>query len=161
MDFQALYTITTGRVSRKTWWIGILILGIAGIVLTLLLGLVGLGPTATSAGWGSLLVTLLLLYPSYCLSLKRRQDRANNGLDLKILLGLSLLSSVIQTLGIGITATDIGGGVMMPSPAPWLSVLLLALAAFGIYMLVQLGFLRGTIGPNQYGDDPVTNPATA
>lgn len=160
MDFQALYTTTTGRVSRKTWWIGVIILGIAGIVLTLLLGLIGLGPTATSAGWGSLIVSLLLLYPSYCLSLKRRQDRANNGLDLKVLLGLSLLSSLIQTLGIGITATDVGGGVMMPTPAGWLSILLLALAAFAIYMLVQLGFLRGTIGPNEYGDDPVTNPAT-
>jgi uncharacterized membrane protein YhaH (DUF805 family) len=161
MDFQALYTTTAGRVSRKTWWIGVIILAVVGIVLTLLLGAIGLGPSASSAGWGSLLVTLLLLYPSYCLSLKRRQDRGNNGLDLKILLGLSLLSSVLQTLGVGITASDIGNGVMVPAPAGWFSILLLAIAAYAIYMLVQLGFLRGTIGSNEYGADPVANPATA
>ena len=42
---------------------------------------------------------------------------------------------------------------------PWqlhpLSILFLLLGVFGIYMLVQLGFLKGTPGANNYGADPL------
>ena len=156
-----LFTTTTGRISRKQWWIGVIVLAVAAIILAFVFGLLGLGATTSSAGWGTFIANLLLLYPSYCLSIKRRQDRDNNGLDLKILIGLSVLSNLIQALGIGITTTDIGNGMMMPTPAPWLSIALLVLAAFGIYLLVQLGFLKGTNGSNSYGADPVTGLATA
>ena len=35
--------------------------------------------------------------------------------------------------------------------------IILGLAGFGIsiWALVELGFLRGTVGPNQYGPDPL------
>lgn len=161
MDFKALFSTTTGRISRKTWWVGVVLLLIVGAVLSAILNLIGLGATATSAGWGALIVALVLLYPGYCIGLKRRQDRGNNGLDLKILYGLTLLSSLIQALGIGITPTDVGNGVILPTPAGWLMALLIVLGIFGIYMLVQLGFLKGTQGPNAYGADPVDSPAFA
>jgi len=40
---------------------------------------------------------------------------------------------------------------------------LIALIPFigGLILLVQLGFIKGTIGQNQYGDDPLTTPDTA
>lgn len=161
MDFKALFSTTTGRISRKTWWIGVVVLLIAGVILSAIFGAIGLGATATSAGWGSVIVALLLLYPGYCIGIKRRQDRGNNGLDLKILYGLTVLSTLIQALGIGITTTDIGNGVLIPTPAGWLMTLLVILGIFGIYMLVQLGFLKGTQGSNAYGADPVDSPALA
>lgn len=161
MDFKALFSTTSGRISRKTWWIGVILLLIVGAVLSAILGAIGLGATATSAGWGSLIVALLLLYPGYCIGIKRRQDRGNNGLDLKILYGLTLLSALIQALGIGITATDVGNGVLIPTPAGWLMAFMVVLGIFGIYMLVQLGFLKGTPGANAYGADPVDSPALA
>ncbi|MNU10754.1 hypothetical protein D3C72_2580940 [compost metagenome] len=51
--------------------------------------------------------------------------------------------------------TDMGNGIVMPTPDMWMSVLYLLLGIFGIYMLVQLGFLKGTPGPNSYGPDPL------
>lgn len=156
-----LFTTTAGRIGRKQWWIGVVVLAVAGIVLSMVLSLIGLGATAYSTGWGSFIASLVLVYPSYCLSLKRRQDRDNNGLDLKVLMGASIVMNLLQAIGVGITATDVGNGILMPVPAMWLSGLMLLLGVFAIYMLVQLGFLKGTPGSNSYGPDPVDGFAAA
>ena len=149
---KALYTTTDGRIARKQWWLGVVGLIIASIVLSLILGLVGLGGTS---GWGQLIAYVILFYPGWCLGIKRRQDRDNNAMDFKILMGASGLLTLVQALGIGVTMTDLGNGVMAPMPDMWLSVLLGLLGLFGIYMLVQLGFLKGTPGANSYGPDPL------
>ncbi len=152
-----LYTTTAGRISRKGWWLGVVGLIVASIVLTILLSLVGLGTSA----WAQLIVYIILFYPSWCIGIKRRQDRDNNAMDFKILMGVSGLLTLLQAFGIGVTMTDVGNGVMVPMPAMWMSILYLALGVYGIYMLIQLGFLRGTIGSNSYGADPVGSMAAA
>lgn len=149
---KVLYTTTDGRIARKQWWLGVVGLIIASIVLSLILGLVGLGSTS---GWGQLIAYVILFYPGWCIGIKRRQDRDNNAMDFKILMGASGLLTLVQALGIGVTMTDLGNGVMAPMPDMWLSVLLGLLGLFGIYMLVQLGFLKGTPGANSYGPDPL------
>jgi uncharacterized membrane protein YhaH (DUF805 family) len=40
-------------------------------------------------------------------------------------------------------------------------LLSLVVGVFAIYLLVVLGFLRGTVGPNQYGPDPLGGTASA
>jgi uncharacterized membrane protein YhaH (DUF805 family) len=151
----SLYTTTQGRASRKNWWLGVLGIIVASIVLTLLLSLVGLGPSpATGAGgWGQLIVWLLLLYPSLCLSLKRRHDRDSNGTDIMVLYAVSGVLTLLQALGVGMTPTDVGGVTMM-MPAMWMTAVYFIFGIAGIYMLVVLGFLRGTVGTNSYGADP-------
>lgn len=149
---NVLYATTDGRLSRKEWWIGVVGLIIASIVLSIILGMVGLGG---ASGWGQLIAYVILFYPGWCIGIKRRQDRDNNATDFKVLMGLSGLLTLLQAFGIGVTMTDIGNGIVMPTPDMWMSVLYLLLGIFGIYMLVQLGFLRGTPGPNSYGPDPL------
>lgn len=148
----SLYTTTSGRISRKQWWLGVVGLIIASIVLAIILGLVGLGSTS---GWGQLIAYVILFYPGWCIGLKRRQDRDNNGMDFKVLMGVSGLLTLLQAFGIGVTMTDVGNGMLVPMPDMWLSALFLLLGLFGIYMLVQLGFLKGTPGSNSYGADPL------
>jgi uncharacterized membrane protein YhaH (DUF805 family) len=155
MDFQALYTTTDGRISRKTWWMGVIGLIVATIVLVLVLNLLGLGL------WGSFIASLIVAYPNYCLSVKRRHDRNGNGQDVIILLAASLILGLLPALGIGIQMTDLGNGMVVPMPAMWLNILNLILAVFGIYMLVQLGFLKGTDGANEYGADPLAGGVAA
>src|SRR5690606_32700458 len=104
---------------------------------------------------------IIMLFPNWCLGIKRRQDRDNNAMDFKILIGLSLLLTLVQALGIGVTMVDVGNGVMMPMPDMWLSVLFMLMGLFGLYMLVQMGFLKGTSGPNSYGPDPLGYAAAA
>lgn len=152
---QALYTTTSGRLSRKQWWLGVVGLIFASIVLSLLLGFV------TGAFFASIITYVILFYPSWCLGIKRRQDRGNDATDFKIFMGFSALVTLLQTCGLGFTITDIGNDVMVPTPDMWMSILMLLLAVAGIYMLVQLGFLRGTPGSNTYGPDPLAMTATA
>lgn len=173
-----LYTSLDGRISRKTWWLGVLGLIVASIVLGLLLGLVGLSmwpsmgapdvadPDALSAAlaagsrsaaWGGLISFVILAYPSYALSLKRRQDRDNNGLDLKIYYGLTVVMLLVQAVGIGYAPAEVPGlpGVMVPTPSLPLVIVGFAVGIAALYLLIVMGFLKGTPGPNTYGPDPL------
>jgi uncharacterized membrane protein YhaH (DUF805 family) len=98
---------------------------------------------AQKQGWISLIIGLITAYPYIALSVKRRHDRNNSGYDAMGLIVFSLLWSLIQALGV-ITAT---GGIGM--------VVSIIFLIYAIYMLVQLGFLKGTAGPNNYGPDPL------
>ncbi|MCW5722601.1 MAG: DUF805 domain-containing protein [Devosia sp.] len=153
----SLLTTTEGRIGRKQWWLGVLALIIISIAISIVLGIVSFG-NATFMAWAAVLINLVLIWPSYCIGLKRRHDRGNDGTDLKILIGASIVLNLLQASGIGVTMVD-NGGILMPMPAIWLGVLNLIFAVFAIYMLVQLGFLRGTAGANRYGPDPLDGAA--
>lgn len=181
MDFAALYTKTDGRISRKTWWIGALILGVANLVVSLLiLPLLGFGapdmqrimaaandPVAASAlisssmqvsGWAGLAVLIVFAYPIYALSVKRRHDKNNNGIDVIVYLVLTAVLLLVQALGLGFTNVEIQG-ILIPTPTMVLSVVGFLAGVFAIYMLIVLGFLKGTNGENDYGPDPLTLPS--
>ena len=152
MDLQALYLTSDGRISRKTWWIGTVILFVASILLYIVLGLVGLGMTSS---WGPIIVYLILFYPALNLGVKRRHDRDNDGNDYRILMGVSALLTLLQAFGIGFSRTDLGNGFVGMMPDLWMSIVQIAVGIYGIYLLVQLGFLKGTPGTNSYGQDPL------
>ena len=97
---KLLYTTADGRLSRKDWWIGVIGLIITSLVLTSILALVGLGGPY---GWGQLIAYVILFYPGWCIGIKRRQDRDNNGMDFKVMMGVSGLLTLVQALGIGVT----------------------------------------------------------
>lgn len=172
----ALYTTTEGRVGRQQFWIGALILVAINIVISLLIfPLIGLGMpniallTTTSdsvaisaaleaairtSAWASLVLYVIMAYPYYALSIKRRHDKDNAGLDVLIYLGLTFVMLLLQALGLGMTMTDMGG-IMVPTPSMLLSIIGIVLGLYGLYLLVVLGFLKGTTGPNQFGPDPL------
>ena len=150
----ALLTTSEGRIGRQQWWIGVVAMIVVGIIASIVIGIISFG-NATIFGWLVVLLNLALLWPSYNIGMKRRHDRDNDGTDLKIMLGVSVLLNILTATGIGSSVVDIGGGVMMPQPAMWLTIINLLFAVFAIYMLVQLGFLKGTTGANTYGSDPL------
>ena len=156
-NIKALLTTTEGRIGRQQWWIGIVVLIVISIVASIVLSILSFG-NATVMAWFGLLINLALIWPSYCVGVKRRHDRDNNGTDLKILIAGSVLLNLLTATGIGSSMTDMGG-VMVPVPSIWLGALNLIFAIFAIYMLVQLGFLKGTTGPNSYGPDPLDGAA--
>lgn len=153
-----LFTTTDGRISRKQWWTGTVVLIVLNIVLYLILSVIGLG---SQLGWLSLIIYAIYFYPAWCIGLKRRQDRDNNGMDFKILMGIYALLTIAQAFGIGMSPTDLGNGMVVMAPAGWMMFVQFAVGIFGIYMLVQLGFLKGTPGPNSYGADPLGGHAVA
>ena len=151
MDLQALYLRSDGRISRKTWWIGTIVLILASILLTFILSLVGL---PIGSPWSSLINLALVVFPAINLGLKRRHDRDNNGTDYLILTGVSALMTLMQAFGIGFTRVDIGNGMVGAVPDTWMGIVQILFGIYAIYMLVQLGFLKGTPGANTYGADP-------
>ena len=153
----SLLTTTEGRIGRQQWWIGVVALIVVSLVATIIFGIISFG-NGTVVAWLSVLLSLVLIWPSYCLGIKRRHDRDNNGMDLKIMIGASVALNLLSATGIGVSWTDVGG-VMVPMPSIWLSALNLIFAVFAIYMLVQLGFLKGTTGANTYGPDPLNAAA--
>ncbi|GAB5429073.1 MAG: DUF805 domain-containing protein [Devosia indica] len=156
-NIKALLTTTDGRIGRQQWWIGIVVLIVISIVASIVLSILSFG-NGTVMAWFGVLINLALIWPSYCVGIKRRHDRDNNGTDLKILIAGSVLLNLLTATGIGSSMTDMGG-VMVPVPSIWLGALNLIFAIFAIYMLVQLGFLKGTAGPNNYGPDPLDGAA--
>lgn len=178
-----LYTTTDGRISRKTWWLAAIGIAVVNIVISMLIfPLVGLGmpntaaitaaagnPEAVSAaimgamqasGWASLVLFLLFAYPIYCISIKRRHDKNNKGIDVLGYLAVTALMLLVQALGLGYSLVDVGG-MLMPMPSMIFSALGFVAMIYGIYMLVVLGILKGTEGANQYGPDPLGGTAAA
>ncbi len=182
-NIVSLYTSTEGRISRKSWWLGIVGIVIVNLIITFLIfPLVGLGGPSMQAitdaasdparlnalimgsmqtsGWASLILFLIFAYPMYALFIKRRHDRDNNGLDAIIYLALLAVLLLVQAFGLAYAMGEVAG-IPMAQPTMIFSILGVVLLVYAIYMLVVMGFLRGTIGPNQYGPDPVGGAATA
>jgi uncharacterized membrane protein YhaH (DUF805 family) len=135
-----------GRLNRQPFWMtgGATMEQITAQILDL----------SRRAGWINLIVFVILLYPVAAISVKRRHDKNNAGLDVWIYLGLTLIVGLVQALGLGMTTMEIGG-MIVPSPTPLLSVLGIVALIYAIYLLVVLGFLKGTTGPNNFGPDPL------
>lgn len=145
MDFSHLYLSTEGRIGRQMWWIGHIILAVIGIVVTLIFaGLFGQMSFATRLL--NFIYVLIVAYPAYAVSAKRFQDRNKNGALGAILIGISVLSALLQLFGMGADPMHPGAISM---------ILSIAILIVAIWYLIELGILRGTVGDNQYGPDPV------
>jgi uncharacterized membrane protein YhaH (DUF805 family) len=176
-NIVANFTGFEGRLNRQPFWISAIILAVISIIISfLILPIIGLGimpamPTIDAntsaadiasivsasrakAGWVSLVLFIIFIYPSAAISIKRRHDRNNNGYDVWGYFVLVLIVQLVSALGIGMTTMDVAG-TAVPVPGPIIVALSAIVGIYGIYLLVVLGFLKGTSGPNNYGPDPL------
>jgi uncharacterized membrane protein YhaH (DUF805 family) len=123
-----------GRINRAKYWI-------AAIVYTsIMIAVVGLGFFFNFSTLFLLFVGIVfvaLVVSGIAVGIKRLHDRDKSSWWL---LGFYLVPPLLEGLG-----------RMIGSPL----IFELASAAVSIWALVELGFLRGTSGPNQYGPDPL------
>lgn len=147
---DTLFRAIEGRISRKRYWIGSLLLFLAMMAIVLIVAAIG-GTEAPGYANGasrgaSMFITALVLAASVPLVVKRLQDRNKSPHYAWLLYGPALISAIGDKVGFTGTSTE-------------LNMLGYALALFNlliaIWFLVELGFLRGTPGPNQYGPDPL------
>jgi uncharacterized membrane protein YhaH (DUF805 family) len=144
-----------GRLNRQAWWLSTIALIVVGIVINFVLGLImGTGLMLSVEQlmdpaimqkymWQNAIVAIITAYPSLALAIKRRHDRNNNGYDAAALIILGVVYSILSALGV----VPIGGAIQM--------VFGIVFLVLGIYVIVQLGFLKGTAGANNYGPDPL------
>ena len=147
-NFIELFTSFHGRISRQSWWLGIVILfplSIAGAALLdparySLVSSVVLPPNLAATIW-----SLLVVFPMTAITVKRFNDRDwPNWLGY----GYGLIASVqIIALHFGFLA----GPVMSTRE----TIAIAIFGSLGLFIVIVNGFLRGTSGPNRYGPDPL------
>ncbi len=151
-----------GRIGRQYWWLTSLavavLLGIASSLVEVAAKTSGSGSIDPESGQFepsapyALLVFALAsvnLWINFALGVKRLHDRERSGWWL-----------VGQTAILAAAIALVLAAFMQPEEVrgPWLfaagGVGMVALA-MSLWLFVELGFLRGTQGPNRYGPDPL------
>jgi uncharacterized membrane protein YhaH (DUF805 family) len=133
MNPLRLYFRADGRITRLQFWLGVLGVAIA-LVLTILVIVWAAPPLA---------IIVFVLWPITILVLciKRLHDRGRSGWWVVVFVILpQILGSISDRLTDG-------------SPIWW--VLAGTACVLGVWGLIEIGFLRGTDGDNDYGPDPL------
>ena len=114
MDYKWLFLSLEGRASRKALWLNFVV---PYLVIIIVAGIID--GIAGTLGVFATIVSILMIWPSIAVQVKRCHDRGRTGWF--ILIGLVPL--------------------------------------LNIWLLVELGFLKGTTGSNKYGEDPLGGQA--
>ena len=147
MDWTFLFFSLDGRINRAKYWIGSLLIGAAGILVMLLIVWgAGLSDAAVKL---AIAVALALMYPTYAVMAKRFQDRNRPGALALFGIVPLILSNLLYTFNVFDAA----------NPTMVSQVFDLALVGISIWLLIDLGILKGTQGPNRYGADPLGRQA--
>ncbi len=150
---KKLFTDASGRIRRTTWWKGFLVIVVASLVAAVVLS-----PVLLALGIvGRLLMfalSLVFLYGMLMLGSKRLHDRNKDAMPrLAFFYGPSVFSQLLQALGIGWQAMEVTGREVMV-PGLFGGIVLWVSMGFGIWALIEQGFLSGDVGSNRFGEDP-------
>ena len=139
-----------GRIPRKHFWLGQLLIYAVAFAGGYLIE----GPKLWAPGYVSpwlIAWNFLLWFPSLAITVKRFNDRGRPVWFAAIWLVFNLAGAVAAWLGLWTDPKHFTRGA-------W--ALLAVLSVAGLWLLIDLGFLRGQRGSNRYGPDPL-GPADA
>jgi len=139
MDWVYLLNSFDGRIGRRTFWIAIGAVGVANVLACFVADQI-------EGDRLSAIVDLAFTYPEFAVAAKRAHDRNLPLWLLAVFFAANALFDLLTVLG------WTGGG---EEPSPLALVLALSFLVLSLALLVELGFRRGTIGPNPYGPDPL------
>ena len=139
MDWAYLLNGFHGRIGRQTFWIAMGVVAAAEIVGHLIANQI-------EGDRLGAIVDLAFTYPEFAIAVKRGHDRNLPVWLLGVFFGAGALLDLITVLGLAGT-DDEPSMVSLAIAVPFTVV--------GLALLVELGFRRGTVGPNQYGPDPL------
>ena len=155
MKLQKILFSLQGRIGRRIYWLAILALIGALLVLTFAPFLLDSEDAAVfMIALTSQFIWLLSLWPMVALGSKRLHDRNKNGWWLLI---FWLLPFVLFSVGFSIVLFD---DPKTGRSGDFLTGAIVILASLppALWGIVELGILPGTRGPNLYGADPAQQP---
>jgi uncharacterized membrane protein YhaH (DUF805 family) len=136
-----------GRLRRRDFWIGLILLLLVEIVLSSAFAGVMRPTGATQLELAALWLALaILVWGSAALIVKRLHDRDKSALWYPL---FGLAPVLAYQLGV-VFSSNISNELSRAQLGFWLLGLLL-----WIWALVELGFMKGTQGPNRFGPDPL------
>jgi len=141
MDWIYLFISLNGRISRQTFWIGFAFLAAAELANSSLAYVIESERLRA-------IPDLALTYLEFALATKRANDRNLPPWVVALFFGIN------TALDLFILFT----GSFDPE-SPIAEIITLPFAILGVILLIELGFRRGTEGPNRYGPDPLANSA--
>ena len=149
MDWTTLFFSFRGRINRGKYWLVILVYTVVWVafvgVSMVVIGsdtdnffkFLGTGLLVWLAG---VVLLITVTWSGFATGIKRLHDREKSGWWILLFwLGPSVLGGIQATSNNPTVAMTMGFGS----------------SALAIWGLVELGFLRGTAGPNLYGPDPL------
>lgn len=149
MDWKTLFLSADGRISRQSFWIGVLILIGVGVLL-------GWIPIL---GW---LISLALIYCWVCLYSKRLHDFGKTGWLAAVPFALMFLFIIVGVMSMGsMAAMGAYSGNEDAAAMGGLGVVALFGLLFGLgslAFLLWVGLTPGEPGPNRYGEPPIESP---
>jgi uncharacterized membrane protein YhaH (DUF805 family) len=160
MGLLGFYFLPSGRISRGSFWLGILGLLLIEAAFSIWIGMTlfshdvldpNAAPLAKPAMQLELLIDLIFLFPTFVVLARRFHDR-NKGAIWSVPFLAAHLAVVVAAV-VGIMPTEIPkitDTISMPAVAislGWLVVF--------IWILIELGCLKGTSGTNRFGADPL------
>jgi uncharacterized membrane protein YhaH (DUF805 family) len=141
MDWAYLFNSFDGRISRKTFWIAMVALTVAEIFCHIV-------AEAIQGDRLSAIVDLAFTYPEFAVAAKRGHDRNMPLWLLAVFFGAGAVLDLLTVLEL--TGTD-------EAPSTLSLFIAVPFTVLGLALLIELGFRRGTVGPNQFGPDPLVN----
>jgi uncharacterized membrane protein YhaH (DUF805 family) len=143
-----------GRINRRTYWLASILVSVAALSFAALLAYLVTGdpfaaevwqrPADKSSLWMPVWLAyfLLLAWPSSALAIKRLHDRGRPAWIWYVYFAANMVLALMPQ-------REAAGGQI--SPAAYL--VLMPVAAFGLYVFFELGVLRGVPGANDHGED--------
>ncbi len=130
---MSLFTSFEGRIGRQQWWLGIIALLVVEWIILLVLGVV----------FGSSMMTTM--------------DPASPEAAAQAVGTMSLPMIVVGLVFLWPVLALYAKCWHDRGKSGWWTLIGFIPIVGWIWLLVELGFLRGTDGPNQYGPDPVAS----
>jgi uncharacterized membrane protein YhaH (DUF805 family) len=132
-----------GRISRGQFWLSVLIYI---VFLVAVFGIAMMTGSLTAVVGSTLLAIIPVFLSGIAVGVKRMHDRNKTAMWLLVFYGIPFLLFFVLPLFIDADAETV--------PTSVLTLQYVGLA-ISLWALVELGFIRGSIGINQYGPDPV------
>jgi uncharacterized membrane protein YhaH (DUF805 family) len=146
MDWGHLFFKFNGRTNRGKFWIAMLVYAAINIVLAIFGYATDQSPVFQAVNG---ILSIVILISSIAVGVKRLHDRDKSGWYLLL---FYLVPGILATIAIMV-------GTFMEDSTIIATLLGLLAFAICVWAFIELGCLRGTIGVNRYGPDPVA-PAT-
>jgi uncharacterized membrane protein YhaH (DUF805 family) len=150
-----------GRINRAKWWLACLAIAILYLVMWL-----ATKASETIGGIIALIGLIVVIWVSLAAGAKRLHDLNRTGAWLVLFMGAPIVLMIVFFAYAGLS---VGAELLSDSENLDLSALVglgmfaivlgLIKLALVIWIIVWFGCLRGSVGPNQYGPDPLEGRA--
>jgi len=138
MDWVHLFASFEGRITRQPFWIAVAIFVVIDIAISLTIP----GDRLSAA------LDLVLTYPQFAVCAKRGHDRNTPIWVVGLFFAISATFDLLLLAGF-VTLDD-----LKSKPPTFAVVFAIPFFVLALALIIDLGFRRGTVGPNRYGPDP-------